>query len=212
MTNHFLRQVAAFHAAFQYRQPEPVAPDLDDKPTNELRPRLLREELHKLVAAVTKNDRVGILDALCDTQYVLSCAVLAWGFRPMFENHRHIIELRKLRDERAHLAMMLGLVDQLESTVTNGFAMQAFTHLVALQDALLRAVYHYGFSPVFKDAFDAVHENNCDKYWSQKEMDSCELSGVEFQPVAGNGYICWRGDSKIVKPPHHAKVNLERFV
>jgi len=203
MIPHFLNQVAAFHRAFQYRQPEPVAPDLSDKPTNELRPRLLREELHELHDATTRVDQ---LDALCDSQYVLSGAVLAWGYRSLFENHRHTIELRKIHDERGHLAAMLGLVDQMEMAAESNLQMQTLTCLIGLQQHLSRAVYHYGFAECFKDAFDEVHRSNMTKLW-----DAPKPNGLIFVSSAGK-FIARRGDGKIVKPETYSPASLARFV
>ncbi len=77
-------------------------------------------------------------------------------------------------------------------------------------------MWHLGFSEVFKDAFAEVHANNMDKYWSYEEYCESEnglsLDGMKWEHVEGRGYICRRADSKIVKPPHHAKVDLRRFV
>ncbi len=105
----YLSQVAEFHAAFKYRQPEPIAPDLSDDATNKLRSELIREELLELKQAIVDNSRVDILDALCDTQYVLSGAVLAWGYRSLIENSVASVKLARIHDVDRFIAKMIGM-------------------------------------------------------------------------------------------------------
>lgn len=206
MTAHYLSKVAEFHRAFRYRQPEPIAPDVSDRDTNTLRCSLLREELHELKDAKARVDE---LDALCDTQYVLSGAVLAWGYRSLFENTRHVIELRKVRDMEKHIAAMLGIVAQMEAIAEMNFQAQMLTLLIELQSKLQSAIWSYGFTQVFVAAFDEVHANNMDKFFTASERSvHPELT---YEPTS-MGIIGRRADGKIQKPPHHAKVDLSRFV
>lgn len=51
----------------------------------DLRIALLQEELDELKVALKAGDKVETLDALCDLQYVLSGAILALGFRGVFD-------------------------------------------------------------------------------------------------------------------------------
>ncbi len=212
----YLNLVSQFHEAFRYRQPEPVIPDLSDKPTNELRPRLIREEAHELREAIDASNRVEQLDALCDIQYVISGAILAWGYRSMISGRVPTVELRKIHDWNAHIAAMLGHCAQMEIAAEDGFENQVLTHIVALQTLLNRAVWALGFAPVFDDAFREVHANNMRKLWSKEQM--LEWRGanwmndeITFELTTG-GYIAWRDDKKIVKPNGFSKVDLSRFV
>ena len=78
-----LEQVAAFHRTFQHPvEPDPVIP-APDRCT--LRVNLIAEELRELQAAIEQEDLVGIADALCDIQYVLSGAVLEFGLGDRFK-------------------------------------------------------------------------------------------------------------------------------
>ena len=82
-----LNQVAAFHRTFKHPiEPEPIIPAED---RCRLRVALLAEELKELELAIAEKDIVGIADALCDMQYVLSGAVLEFGlgekFRTLFD-------------------------------------------------------------------------------------------------------------------------------
>lgn len=78
-----LNQVAAFHHLFQH--PVLSKPTIPDSNRCALRVSLLKEELEELSEAIESQDIVGIADALCDLQYVLSGAVLEFGLGPLFK-------------------------------------------------------------------------------------------------------------------------------
>lgn len=79
--------VAEFHHTFKH--PVLPAPTIPDEKRCKLRVELLAEELKELEQAIGEKDLVGVADALCDLQYVLSGAVLEFGlgekFRSLFE-------------------------------------------------------------------------------------------------------------------------------
>ncbi len=82
-----LNLVAEFHKTFKHPiQPGPVIPE--ENRCN-LRVALLAEELKEMEVAILENDLVGVADALCDLQYVLSGAILEFGlgdkFKALFE-------------------------------------------------------------------------------------------------------------------------------
>lgn len=82
-----LQLVAEFHKTFKHPiQPSPVIPDEN---RCKLRVALIAEELKELEVAILEKDIVGVADALCDIQYVLSGAVLEFGlgerFKVLFE-------------------------------------------------------------------------------------------------------------------------------
>ena len=82
-----LRQVAEFHRTFHHPVlPEPAIPSPE---RCQLRVNLIAEELDELRHAIEQQDLVGIADALCDIQYVLSGAVLEFGmgykFKALFD-------------------------------------------------------------------------------------------------------------------------------
>lgn len=209
-----LDQVAEFHAAFRYKQPEPQAPTLSCRETNELRPKLLREEMHELVAALTDNNRVEQLDALADLQYVLSGAVLAWGFRSMIEHAKRGCRSEFIHDRAAHLAAMLGLVAQMESYAHEGYPGYLMDALIKFQSRLDTCVVAFGFADVFEDAFAAVHANNLQKIWQESDIGEWNAVGQEeltFE-LTNCGFIARRSDGKIQKPIRHKKVELSRFI
>lgn len=214
----YLQLVAEFHEAFRYRQPEPVAPDLSDKATNELRPKLIIEELHEFKDAIRDNNRIEQLDALCDLQYVLSGAVLAWGYRRMFENHKILINLSKIRDMDGHIAAMMGFTATLEIAAWRGYEAQVFTYLEMIQRRLTQTVYNLKFQDVFGDAFAEVHRSNLSKIWKSEDVEYWKCSprsdtwiDIQFENTSG-GYIGRRADGKIIKSPSYSPADLARFV
>ena len=77
-----LNKVAEFHKTFN--APILDTPQIPSKERCELRVALLQEELNELKAAIEDQDIVEVADALCDLQYVLSGAVLEFGFGEKF--------------------------------------------------------------------------------------------------------------------------------
>lgn len=72
-----LASVREFHEI--YGAPVKERPDISDGNLNELRLRLLQEELDELRDALAAGDIVEVLDALTDLQYVLDGAYLSFG-------------------------------------------------------------------------------------------------------------------------------------
>lgn len=66
-------------------QPTPDKLGMPDKTRQNLRVKLLQEEVRELEQAVSENNIVGILDAFADIQYVLSGAVIEFGMTDIFE-------------------------------------------------------------------------------------------------------------------------------
>lgn len=77
-----LNLVAEFHRTFKH--PILSAPAIPAEDRCRLRVALLDEELKELQVAILENDIVGIADALCDLQYVLSGAILEFGLGEQF--------------------------------------------------------------------------------------------------------------------------------
>ncbi len=77
-----LQQVAEFHHTFH--APVLTDPQIPSENRSKLRYALLAEELREFQEAIEANDLVGVADALCDLQYVLSGAVLEFGLGEKF--------------------------------------------------------------------------------------------------------------------------------
>jgi predicted HAD superfamily Cof-like phosphohydrolase len=82
-----LNLVADFHRTFKH--PILEQPAIPPENRCRLRVALLNEEVKELEVAILEKDIVGIADALCDIQYVLSGAILEFGlgeqFKALFE-------------------------------------------------------------------------------------------------------------------------------
>lgn len=79
----YIEKVSEFHKTFE--APILDKPQIPSKQRCELRINLLQEELNELKQAIEDNDIVEIADALCDIQYVLSGAILEFGFGEKFD-------------------------------------------------------------------------------------------------------------------------------
>jgi predicted HAD superfamily Cof-like phosphohydrolase len=77
-----LSSVAEFHRTFGH--PIEEKPIIPAENRCKLRVSLLKEELLELEESIANNDIVGIADALCDLQYVLSGAILEFGLGEKF--------------------------------------------------------------------------------------------------------------------------------
>lgn len=74
--------VAEFHQTFKHPiLPKPAIPSAERV---KLRISLLEEELKELKEAIENKDLVEVADAFCDLQYVLSGAILEFGFGEKF--------------------------------------------------------------------------------------------------------------------------------
>src|SRR6478609_3832346 len=79
-----LNLVAKFHQTFKH--PIIADPQIPSEDRCKLRISLIEEELKELEEAVKNRDIVGVADALCDIQYVLSGAVLEFGLGEKFND------------------------------------------------------------------------------------------------------------------------------
>jgi predicted HAD superfamily Cof-like phosphohydrolase len=77
-----LNLVAEFHRLF--KAPILDSPQIPEEARARLRYNLLNEELTEFWEAVQAHDLVGVADALCDLQYVLSGAILEFGLGEKF--------------------------------------------------------------------------------------------------------------------------------
>ena len=77
------KKVEEFHEAF--RRPVREKPGFESEESKALRVRLLREEVDELAEALEKDDKIGVLDALVDIQYILSGSIVEFGFQKVFD-------------------------------------------------------------------------------------------------------------------------------
>lgn len=78
-----LELVAEFHRTFKH--PILHQPTIPDERRSKLRVDLIAEELKEFEVAIKERDIIGVADALCDIQYVLSGAILEFGLGEKFK-------------------------------------------------------------------------------------------------------------------------------
>jgi predicted HAD superfamily Cof-like phosphohydrolase len=83
--NHYLTNVAEFSGAFDVSVTNLIKGEFDEA-VIESRLRLIDEEIAELKEALAEKDTIKALDALADIQYVLSWAVLCFGFEKVFDS------------------------------------------------------------------------------------------------------------------------------
>jgi predicted HAD superfamily Cof-like phosphohydrolase len=106
--NDYLKKVEEFMLTF--RQPVLGSPTIPSDDRTALRVNLIAEELKELQEAIEKKDIVGILDAFCDLQYVLSGAVMEFGMQDKFD--AAFAEVH-----RSNMSKTCDTVDQAQETI-----------------------------------------------------------------------------------------------
>jgi hypothetical protein len=207
--DYYLNLVEEFHQAFHYCYPSPTSPELTDKARNELRLKLLREEIKETNAAIKAADRIGILDGLCDYQYVLSGAILALGMRQECEEFG-LIRVSSPFTPSTHLGVWEEI---LEMGLHAGHVTLTTAGLSMLQSLTFKCVRELGFEAVFDEAFKSVHESNMSKLWRREDAKQMEIvGGYTCQQTEGVMVIVKRADGKIMKSPTYKPVDLSRFI
>ncbi len=105
-----LNHVSEFHKTFQH--PILDSPQMPPEQRCRLRVNLIAEELQELEDAIKDNDLVGIADALCDIQYVLSGAILEFGMADKFSDLFNEIQ-------RSNMSKACKTVDEAEATIAH---------------------------------------------------------------------------------------------
>ena len=145
-----VKKVQDFHIAFgQTVNDKPTLCSFEDRL---LRFRLMDEEINEYLFARTMNDKVGMLDALIDTQYVLNGSIVSHGLSERFYYDDYIDgeSMQHFISEYAAASMRDNL-PQIERA------------LLGMQSALDYQFFTTGLHRVFKEAFDEVHRSNMAK-------------------------------------------------
>lgn len=145
-----LNQVAEFHTTFQH--PILKAPAIPDENRCKLRVALIAEELKELEVAILEKDIVGVADALCDIQYVLSGAILEFGLGDKF---------KALFDEvqRSNMSKACNSEDEAKATVahyltkdgTECYYVQKESKWLVYRKADNKTIKSVGYSPADLD-------------------------------------------------------------
>lgn len=163
---------------------------------------LITEETHELIEAVWNNDRVGVLDALTDLEYVIDGTYLTFGVD--YPTPEEIFDVDYVQDMVAGSEDLFGdyalemCITALCFVMVKEYKNQ---NIEELKEALfaMRCVLNtmfevYGFEGVREAAAIEVHRSNMSK-------------------LSESGRPIYReSDGKVMKGPNYSKPNLQQFV
>ncbi len=175
---HMLRQ---FHTRFEL-----------DYGSEELRVALHNEELGELRQAIADNNKVEILDGLCDLVYI-SCGSY------LREETFLVDKVTTIRES----SLVYTSVDQLLQAATENPKSCVLNCYICIEIAK-----HYNLD--IASAFDIVHHNNMQKVWTKEQVDALPSDCLyNIRQLGENEYAVKSQQGKLLKPPGHIKPNLD---
>ena len=191
---HYRKQITAFIKLFE----QEIYPSLSATPEDvkKFRVSIIEEEEKELYAATNRIDK---LDAYVDLIYVIvGAAVVCRIGDPVGENKTDLN------------APISWLIDELLVPVPCDKRLaQYVADCVATIESLARSERMN-----LLGAFDAVHENNMAKMWTdeQLEYEGTQESDKLTIKRKGNLWLVKSTAGKVIKPPNHPKPNLTPFI
>lgn len=179
-----------------------VTPEVID-----LRNKLFAEEVAELDESVSNADRVGQLDAICDTIYILVGTAVTYMDPVIDERLSDALRLSmKGNDTKGRLMLLMSCYNQMQYSVS------ALDHVMTISKNL-------GFStPQIVEGFKRVHQSNMTKFCNTKReandtmlkylAETIECTWVE----RGGKFVVIRDDGKILKSVYYKPVILEDLV
>lgn len=130
-----------------------------------LRMQLIGEEIAELIHAVAKKDRVEILDALTDIQYVLDGTYVSYGLQGSYPVEFDTYQEEDTVGVLASLSLGLGYAARHMNLCSYDakFLPNLAGALNELNRSLQEAYVHFGFADVKMAAFEEVHSSNMSK-------------------------------------------------
>lgn len=201
--NNFQYKVLEFQRASG--QPVSDTPRQLTKEEADFRDTLLREEIRELQYAIADDNRVEILDALCDIKYVNDGTAnmmgekvedidVCWFYNPF---------VMKSKEE---------LVELLNEIQTDD------VWLINLQLILIASAYEFTLEN-FKTALDRVHESNMSKFCNdiktaEKTQEFYKKQGIDtyIEPRNKMTVVYRKEDGKVLKSIEYHPVYLEDLV
>ena len=192
---------------FQIASGQPVSdtPRQLTKEEADFRDNLLREEIRELQYAIVDDNRVEILDALCDIKYVND------GTANQMGEETECVDDRWFYDERV-FKYSKGLIDGLQNMSTDDVcAINCQTILIAQS---------FGFTlENFKTALDRVHESNMSKFCydiktAERTQEFYSKQGIDtyIEPVNKMTVVYRKEDGKVLKSIEYHPVYLEDLI
>lgn len=192
---------------FQIASGQPVS-DTQRQLTKEeydFRDNLLREEIRELQYAIVDNNRVEILDALCDIKYVND------GTANMIGEETECVE-----DIFWHNPLITKPINEIVESLN-----ETESTRVAIINVLVGILASsFGFTlENFKTALDRVHESNMSKFCNdiktaEKTQEFYKKQGIEtyIEPRDKVTVVYRQGDGKVLKSVEYHPVYLEDLV
>lgn len=171
-----------------------------------LRESLLKEEIAELEQAVKDNNRVEILDALCDIKYVN-------------DGNANIDNCQQWDDAyfRGYGSHLFDSNEIAMDSYLDQFKEDNLTYIDDINDAVIMLSYLFGFTlENFKTALDRVHESNMSKFpkTEQEAIDSVQAykdKGIDT--LYTDTFVIKRtSDGKILKSKYYHAVELSDLV
>lgn len=204
--NNFQSKVLEFQRASG--QPVSDTPRTLTKEEADFRDTLLREEIKELQYAIVDDNRVEILDALCDIKYVNDGTANMIGFTQRDDFYWNEYEKRRFKITEGTAQ---GFIDTLPYD-SIGDADLDWVNSVVFQLA-----FFFGFSAeTFRTALDRVHESNMSKFCddiktAERTQEFYKKQGIDtyVEPVEKRFVIYREGDGKVLKSVEYHPVYLE---
>lgn len=195
---------------FQIASGQPVSdsPRELTKEEYDFRDSLLREEIRELQYAIVDNDRVAILDALCDIKYVNDGTSNMIGYNQWDEAYfdfRDCIE---------------GEVKEELLSVFENYNLQDTEDIDSINHSCIVLTKFFGISVEnFKTALDRVHESNMSKFCydtktAERTQEFYSNQGIDtyIEPVNKMTVVYRKEDGKVLKSIEYHPVYLEDLV
>lgn len=157
---------------------------------------LIEEEYNEYRAGCKSDNRLEMLDGLCDLVYVAAGTLLTFGLQvipysakaPIIENHLE--------------AEALNAIDECYQPIP------CHKRCYAAMNKLLIRADQIGKKFNLPEAFRVVHENNMDKLW--KSMPTGD--GLIAIPKGEKKWLVKNSEGKVIKPPNHPRPDLKKFI
>ena len=169
-----------------------------DVPTKTLilRATLIDEEHDEYCAATKANNKIEILDALCDLAYVTAGTLATCGLMPIPYSSKGSYTGITLEHK------VDNVIDECHLGVPCHKRMYRYVN------DLLIVIDNIGHEYRLPEAFKVVHENNMAKLWIERPNDA-SLVAI---PKGKKWLVLRKADGKVMKPLNHTKPDLSRFI
>lgn len=169
---------------------------------------LLNEEFKEFLKAIKENDRVELLDSLCDMKYIVLGTF-------------HLLNAE---------SYYFHSYDTIENLVLRSKEKTSLNHYLTIQARILNWIRNkaieLGFEKVFKEAFKRVHESNMSKFCANLDTVHRTISQPQYKDIntmnyvqRGNKYYVTIGknnldlaEGKLIKSIDYKKVYLSDLI